>query len=622
LRTFALLTQSGVSLTRSFGILEESAVNGDFRAAATHIRADLESGQVLSRLMSEHPDVFPTVLIALVRAGEVGGVLDLTLGKAVECAERETRLRDHGDNPTARRMLELSLWAWQWGTMLGAGVPILQSLETLAENTEWQELREATLVMRVGLREGGSLAGAMEQYPQVFPAVLQQVVAVGEATGKLDKRCCEVGDHLRDLGEEIAAGELAPEVVSPSTGQHTNTGRSTEETTSDATLEVERLLRAAIEAGATDLHLQPRAREVRVRLRVDGALRPGPDFGTHLPTEKYPAAASRLKLMAGLDLAERRLPQRGSVAFRAGGHDHDLRVLTSPTTEGEWVHVVFAKPGGHTFALRELGWEEGQSAQVEGLLRSPCGLLAVAGPHGSGRTTTLYAVLEDLNSVERSIVTLEDSLMRELSGVQQCTADRVGTQTPAWMLQTLGRQDPDVVMVDELREADTLQAAVDLAVTGHLVLLSVSAPDAASAAAQLAQMAGDPFMLSEALTAVVGQRLLRKVCEACAQSVPFEPGMAQELGIEDAALAEANVREGEGCDACGGTGVKGRTAAFEILPMKTGELRELIRDRAPAERIRMGACRGGVTPLEGAIACKVLRGEISLRESVRMAGVD
>ena len=162
LRAFALLIESGVSLVRWLQILEESAVNEGFRVAAADIRADLEDGHVLSRVMSKHPDVFPTTLIALVRAGEVGGVLDPTLRRAVECAEREARLQNCGDNQAARRMLELSLWAWQWGTLLGAGVPVLLSLETLAENTDWAELREATLVMRASHDDTLRSAGEAE----------------------------------------------------------------------------------------------------------------------------------------------------------------------------------------------------------------------------------------------------------------------------------------------------------------------------------------------------------------------------------------------------------------------------------------------------------------------------
>ncbi|MBI3921439.1 MAG: Flp pilus assembly complex ATPase component TadA, partial [Armatimonadetes bacterium] len=518
LRSFALMIETGLSLVRMLYVLEESGLNPELRSAIKEVRADVESGGTLSKAMAKHEAVFPPLLVRLVRAGEVGGILDVTLNRAADYADHEALITRFVDNAEAYRTFQLSLWSFEMGCMLTSGVPILQALETVAENCEPQALREATLFMHTSIREGDRLSTVMEQYPEVFPPLVRHILTIGEEHGKLDNLCLRLADHLEQMAEEILQrGEAeateerefdsCPAGRRPTVSQQGTEVLRAEKELSPIVVKVNEILQQAAELGATDIHIQTARRTVRVRFRVEGALRPGPEIAL----QDYWAVASRLKVMAGLDIGERRLPQRGRLSCQFNERDYDMRVATFPTTHGEAVYIHVRQEAEGVVALQHLGWEGDQEEQVHSLLKQPCGIIVVAGPQGSGRTTTLCSLLEHLNSVERSLVTIEESLGREIPGVQQAISNRALDLTPATMLRSLLSQDPDILMVDEVRDGDTLRQAIDAALAGHLLLVGLAGHDAATAVEKLVALASEPALLADALVAVVAQRLVRKI---------------------------------------------------------------------------------------------------------------
>lgn len=374
---------------------------------------------------------------------------------------------------------------------------------------------------------------------------------------------------------------------------------------------IDNLIFRAVQDGATDIHVEPEEKLVRNRFRVDGLLR----YGPHLPKELQGAVTARIKVMANLDIAENRLPQDGRISFNSGGREVDLRVSTFPTTQGENVVLRILDRSKLVLGLEQLGFAPDQLTNFKRLLMNPNGIILASGPTGSGKTTTLYSGLTYLNSEERNIMTIEDPVEYGIPGIRQSQVNVKAGLTFGAGLRSILRQDPDIIMVGEMRDEETVEIAIRAALTGHLVFSTLHTNDAAGAIPRLTDMGAAPFLVSSALILVVAQRLVRVICTNCKEEAPPDPIVIRRLGLQ-AKEGELKVFQGKGCDKCDQTGYRGRIGIYEML-IVTPELTPLILERADAGAIRRAARAQGMrTMVEDGIR-KAIRGLTTLEEVAR-----
>jgi general secretion pathway protein E len=377
---------------------------------------------------------------------------------------------------------------------------------------------------------------------------------------------------------------------------------------------VNALLFQAVRDGASDVHVEPYETTVAVRFRIDGLL-------TDVlapPASVHAALASRVKVMAGLDVAERRLPQDGRIALRVAGRDVDVRVSVVPTAFGERVVLRLLDRTATLLDLPELGLAPAVAAGVERLLGQSHGIVLVTGPTGSGKTTTLYAVLRRLATGERNVMTIEDPVEYRLRGIGQLQVNpRIALDFAAGLRAVL-RQDPDVILVGEIRDRETAEIAMRAAMTGHLVFATLHTTDAAAAAARLLDMGVEPFLISSSLAGVLAQRLVRRPCTVCGVDAPPEPAERAVLG----AAAPARLRHaGPGCGACRHTGHRGRLGIHELLVVDEAG-RALVMARADAGALRRHALAAGMTAIRDDGLAKAARSLTTVAEVLRATRED
>jgi type IV pilus assembly protein PilB len=374
---------------------------------------------------------------------------------------------------------------------------------------------------------------------------------------------------------------------------------------------LERLIAEAVTNDATDLHLEPEADRVRVRYRIDGGLVPGES----LTAAEYASLSTHVKVLAGFDTAESRAPQDGRTSQVVDGRRIDLLMSTLPTTTGETIAIRLLEKGKTIRALPELGLSRKDLASVTELLEKPRRLLVVTGSGGSGTTSTLYAMLAHLTNVSRNILTLEDPVECQIPGVRQTQIRPKAGFTFATAMRSVLRQDPDVVMIAEMRDPETAQMALRAALSGVLVLGALPADDAASAVSRLADMGLEPYLLSSALVGVVAQRLIRLICPECKEHVTYTSDLLGQVGLSaDPGLA---FHRGKGCAHCRGTGYRGRTGVFEILTVDP-DVAALIREGADARSMRQTAINAGMkTRVDDALA-KAIFQQTTLEEVLRV----
>jgi len=378
------------------------------------------------------------------------------------------------------------------------------------------------------------------------------------------------------------------------------------------------LLEKAVELRASDIHIEPFASGLVVRMRIDGLLRPVAAPAGVLPQ----AVISRIKIVANLDIAERRLPQDGAARLRAGRTDVDIRVAIMPTQHGESAVIRILPKDRGLLVAEKLGFSTRDDATLRRLLKLPHGLIVVTGPTGSGKTTTLATILSVLNEPVRKILTIEDPVEYELPGINQSQIKPAIGLTFAAALRSFVRQDPDVIMVGEVRDAETAHVAVHAALTGHLVLTTLHTETAAAAVPRLLDLGVEGYLLRSVLRAVIAQRLVRQLCERCKSPQTLTDA---DLG-EDPRLETLGFRSGEalqrpcGCERCGGTGYRGRLGVFEVLEL-TGDLRELIGEKTDGLKIDEMAIRAGMTTMldDGIAKCRA--GLTSAGEILRVTTV-
>ena len=377
---------------------------------------------------------------------------------------------------------------------------------------------------------------------------------------------------------------------------------------------VNMLLTQAVRAGASDIHIEPYRDVSRVRFRLDGVL-----YERHTLEKAYHAAlVSRIKVMAKLNIAEKRLPQDGRIAVALGGRQVGLRVSTLPTAFGERVVLRLLEKSERVLSLAELGLGAEDLSRVQDLVKLSHGMILITGPTGSGKTTTLYAMLQALASPERNILTIEDPVEYELEGVGQMQVNAKIGLTFADGLRTLVRQDPDVILIGEIRDAETASIAVQSALTGHLVLSTLHTNDAPSAVARLFDMGVEPFLLSSVLRAVAAQRLVRVLCPHCREAYLPDEQELQALGRMRTLYRKGQpLYRAKGCKECMHTGYRGRMAIYEIMPMSDA-LKKLVVEKADANVLREQALAEGLFFLRDDGIRKVLDGMTTLSEIARV----
>jgi general secretion pathway protein E len=377
---------------------------------------------------------------------------------------------------------------------------------------------------------------------------------------------------------------------------------------------VDAILEAALDLSATDIHIEPAREAVKVRLRVDGLLRPHQD----LPSRMARAVVSRVKILAGLNIAERRLPQDGRARVRVGDTEADLRVATMPTLHGEAAVIRILVKEARALDLGRLGMEAADLRALRQQLAEPHGLIVVSGPTGSGKTTTLAAALSLLNDPERKIMTIEDPIEYQIAGIHQTQVKPSIDLTFANALRSFLRHDPDVMMVGEMRDRDTAAVGVQAALTGHLVLTTLHTNSAADAVVRLVDLGVESFLLVSVLRCVVGQRLVRRLCERCrrpAERLPEAAGMLIDRGVLRL-HADDVFHAAPGCAWCGKTGYRGRLGIFEVLRLDA-ELRGLLRSRADSVELERKAVEAGMTTMLQDGIAKARAGQTSLDEVLR-----
>lgn len=373
---------------------------------------------------------------------------------------------------------------------------------------------------------------------------------------------------------------------------------------------VEALLIDAIEKSASDIHLEQTPDALRVRFRIDGVLIDQKPFSSQLSS----SIIARLKILAHLNIAERRIPQDGKFQVNQNNHLIDIRVSTFPALHGEKMVVRILDRLSHAITLDSIGFEPDILATFKRLLQRQNGFFLVTGPTGSGKTTTLYASLLFLNSPEKNIVTLEDPVEYSFEGITQAQVNTPVGFTFEKGMRSLVRQDPDIIMVGEIRDKITARIAVEAALTGHLVLSSLHTAHAVGAIMRLIDMSIEPFLIAAALSGVLAQRLVRKLCECKEQreATEYEKNMLQSYGVDTQQLYYP-----KGCDACDGIGYKGRTAIFEFLEISS-ELRALMIKHGSYDEMKKQAARNGMKTLMQDGARKVAQGAISFEDFMRV----
>jgi len=379
---------------------------------------------------------------------------------------------------------------------------------------------------------------------------------------------------------------------------------------------VRSIIAGAIDSGASDIHIEPQEPDMRVRYRVDGLLRDA----IAIPGSVQAEVISHIKISSDMDISEKRTPQDGHMAVRHDDAEYDLRVSSLPAVSGEKIVLRILEKTANKWSLDEVVCNQDDNQKFRQLVKNPYGMLLLTGPTGSGKTTTLYSVLKLLNTPEKNIVTVEDPVEYQLDGITQVQVKPIVGRTFATALKSILRQDPDIILIGEIRDLETAEIAISAALTGHLVLSTLHTNDAAGAISRLINIGVPPFLVSSSLLGVVAQRLVRSVCPNCKQ--PFQPDEQQLKILADAdyaGQAPQLYKSGE-CDSCYKTGYKGRKAVYEILPV-SAQIKRMIVDGCSDDKIKTQAIAEGMKTLCKSGIEQVLSGDTTLDELIRVIDV-
>jgi type IV pilus assembly protein PilB len=422
------------------------------------------------------------------------------------------------------------------------------------------------------------------------------------------------GHQMEQMIQEVAKESGEPDVVQQKR-EEIDLDRLAHESEDAPVIKIVNLILVqALKEKASDIHIEPFEKTLKLRYRVDGSLveASSPPKALQLPI------ASRIKILAGLDIAERRLPQDGRFRIRVSGKEVDLRISVLPTVHGEKIVIRLLDKSALSGSIDNMGMDEPTLAVFKKAIDAPHGMLLVTGPTGSGKTTTLYTVLQELNSPEYNIVTVEDPIEYQLAGINQVAVKSEIGLDFAGALRSILRQDPDIVMIGEIRDNETADIAVKAALTGHQVLSTLHTNDAAGAITRLDDMGIEPFLISTSVILSCAQRLVRRICPNCREEYRPEPEMLTKLGIED---MDTTFYHGAGCDRCKRRGYLGRAAILEVLPVSES-IRRLIIKRASAAVIKAQAISEGMKSLRAVGVDKAREGVTTLEEVCRVTSED
>lgn len=464
-------------------------------------------------------------------------------------------------------------------------------------------------ILRVAVADPLSTEG-IDELTRTLSLTVDVAVAPAAQIARAIERCYGAGPRAIDsTAEPIEPAHRAEKSVVPP-GPH---GAPADEADADAPIIqlVHTILAEAVRRGASDIHWEPQERRFRVRYRVDGVLYEV----DHPPKRLQLAIISRLKLMANISIAEKRLPQDGRFQRVIEGRPLDFRVASLPTTHGESVVMRILDRASVMLGLPELGLWPDDRTTLERLLALSDGLVLVTGPTGSGKTSTLYACLQHLNRPDRKIITVEDPIEYQLTGINQVPVRTEVGVTFATALRAILRQAPNVVMIGEIRDLETAEIAINAALTGHLVFSTLHTNNAAGAVARLVDLGVKPFLVASALRAVVAQRLVRKTCEKCARPYTYTEQERLALGLGVAPPAHANLQRGDGCPACRNTGYHGRSGIFEFLVVDD-EIQRMIYAKPGAAQLHAAARAKGLRTLREDGARKTIAGLTTAEEVV------
>ena len=472
-----------------------------------------------------------------------------------------------------------------------------------------ERIARRSLVMPIGYRDGAILLAMAD------PLDIEAIDDVGLRTGRAVIPCVATGTQIQYAIEKFITSADAFQDLVMATEEEEGEEQVVVGTEDVPIVRlVNQLVREAVLDEASDIHIEPGAQGVRVRFRVDGVLHEV----MRIPASARPGLISRVKVMAEMDISERRRPQDGRIGVVVNDRGIDMRVATLPTPFGENIVIRILNHDSQQLTLKDLGMNPQHLATVERFLKRPYGEILISGPTGSGKTTSLYAGLTMLNQPVRKIITIEDPIEYQMDGVTQMAVNHAIGLGFAQLLRTVLRSDPDVVMVGEIRDAETAQIATRAALTGHLVLSSIHTNDAPSALTRLTDMEVAPFIASSAIIGVIAQRLVRRLCPHCRQEVRPTSAKLEEMQVDpDEIHGTIYGPSADGCEECFGTGYRGRLGVFEIMEL-TEEIRALFLSLAPSDEIRKAALAAGMNTLRQDAMGKVSGGLTSLDEVVRV----
>ena len=488
------------------------------------------------------------------------------------------------------------LMFWRtFARLLSVGVALTEALAVASTSCMDDALADALAAAGARVKEGDTFSGAMAQRPDVFAEAIVSMVEAGERTGKLDSIAGLIAEGW-EAGQWPACAAAAPEQTQPSAA-------------AQGGQIFDAIVRDALAAKASELHLEPLETEARVRRRIDGMLLEE----RKLSLADHVAVVARIKSLAGLDVAERRLPQGGHILLDLDDRRVDLRVHISPNVLGETVALRLLDKMASPLSLAHLGLSPQQLATLEDWRQRPSGLIVVTGPAGSGRTTTLYSMLSQLNLPDRKLATVESPVELVLEGV--CQMDASGGMSYADAVQAQLRQDPDVLMIGELHDDATAWLAVQAAMTGRLVLTTLHTTSAAAGLRRLVDMGISPYLVNDTLVGVVSQRLVRVLCGECkSRRHPDDEEMeAMALPFH---MDKPTIYDPASCERCHHTGYLGRTGVFEVLE-PTEKIARALEQRYGAQDLHQVAVENGMKPLHQEAIAKVVDGLTSLEEALR-----
>lgn len=562
-------------------------------------------------------------IVDLIR--EATGISEENIQKALE-VQRETR------EPLPQTLSNMGLIGEKdKAKILGRqwGIPYIDLTEQPADS-ETVRLLPQNLLQRVRAvpvsKQGNRLAVAMVNPLDIFAIDQLRLVAGAE----IDTLIATEDDVNTTLAHVFSGQEDIGDTLKQVTSEISNDGdlkietrKSQEEEMSIDQLKemvddapiirlVNMIIRQALRDKASDIHLQPEANRMRVRYRIDGILQDP----MSVPKQVQAPLISRIKVMGEMDIAEKRKPQDGRISLTMGGREFDFRVSTYPGVNGEKVVMRVLDKRGVQVSLSRLGMSSGLLEDIEALLNRSYGIVCVTGPTGSGKSTTLYACLNRLNSPEKNILTVEDPVEYQLPGLTQGQVNIRAGITFASALKTMLRQDPDIILVGEMRDPETALIATEAALTGHLVFSTLHTNDAPGAVARLMEMGIEPFLIASSVIGVLAQRLVRKICPECKEAYTPAVDAFRRLNL---AMDTDSVTfyRGRGCEKCRGTGYSGRIAIFELMAVND-HIRELILKRAPSHALRQEALEAGMVTLRQDAMQKILEGTTTMEEALRV----